>query len=140
MSLNGVRAVVSALLLVLWVDAAFAQTATETVQPAAENWLALVDSAQYGPSWQVAAAAFKNAVTEQKWTEAVRTVRGPLGALTSRAVKSSMAAKTLPGAPDGDYVVFQFNAVFEHKAAALETLTLTREPDGQWRVVGYFVR
>lgn len=77
---------------------------------------------------------------QQKWVEAAKTVRGPLGPVKSRAVKSSTATKTLPGAPDGEYVVLQFNAAFEKKAAALETITVLREPDGQWRVVGYFVR
>jgi len=45
-----------------------------------------------------------------------------------------------PGAPDGEYVVLQYHASCEHKAAAVETVTATREPDGAWRVVGYFVR
>jgi hypothetical protein len=46
----------------------------------------------------------------------------------------------LPGAPDGSYVVFQFDTVFEQKAAAVETLTAGREPDGTWHVIGYFIR
>jgi hypothetical protein len=46
----------------------------------------------------------------------------------------------LPGAPDGEYVVLHFNAAFDKKMAALETITVLREQDGQWRVVGYFVR
>jgi hypothetical protein len=119
---------------------AFAQDPNAAAQTAVESWLGLVDGQRYADSWQAAATFFKNAVTEQKWEEAARTARSPLGSLKSRAVKSVTSAKTLPGAPDGDYVVFQFNTSFERKAAALETVTVVREADGAWRVVGYFVR
>ena len=49
-------------------------------------------------------------------------------------------ATELPGAPDGEYVVFQFSTAFEHKRAAVETVTPMMDADGQWRVSGYFVR
>lgn len=117
-----------------------AQGDTEAPQAAAETWIALVDGGQYAASWQASAAFFRNAVPQQKWAEAAETARGPLGSLKSRTIKSSTATKSMPGAPDGEYVVFQFNTTFEKKAAALETITVLHEPDGQWRVVGYFVR
>jgi hypothetical protein len=117
-----------------------AQGDNREAQAAAESWVALIDQGQYAASWQAAAASFKGAVPEQKWIEAVGVARGPFGGLKTRNVKSSTATKTLPGAPDGDYVVLQFNTAFEKKAAALETITMVHDPDGQWRVVGYFVR
>ena len=46
----------------------------------------------------------------------------------------------LPGAPDGEYVVFQFDTQFERKRAAVETVTPMCDPDGSWRVSGYFIR
>ncbi len=129
-----------ALVLAFGLGPAYAQATPDAAQGAAESWVGLVDAAQYAESWQAAASFFKNAVPQQKWAEAAQTARGPLGPVKSRAVKSSTATKTLPGAPDGEYVVLQFNTAFEKKAVALETITVAREPDGQWRVVGYFVR
>ena len=117
-----------------------AQGENLAAQAAATSWVALIDQGQYAASWQSAAASFKGAVPQQKWVEAVGAARGPFGGLNSRSVKSSTATKTLPGAPDGEYVVLQFNTAFEKKAAALETITMLHDPDGQWRVVGYFVR
>ena len=117
-----------------------AQTTDPAAQASAESWVSLIDQEQYAASWQAAAAAFKTAVPQQKWAEAASAARGPFGGLKSRAVKSSTATKTLPGAPDGEYVVLQFTTVFEKKAAAVETFAMVHEPDGQWRVVGYFVR
>lgn len=117
-----------------------AQGTEPAAQAAAESRVALIDQEQYAASWQAAAASFRNAVPQQKWAEAVGAARGPFGGLKSRGIKSSTATKTLPGAPDGEYVVLQFNTAFEKKAAALETIAMLHDPDGQWRVVGYFVR
>lgn len=116
------------------------QESNAAAQASAESWLALVDTQRYADSWEAAGAFFKTAVTSEKWQQAVRAARQPLGALKSRSLKSATATRTLPGAPDGDYVVLQFDASLEHKGAAVETVTVARQADGKWRVVGYFVR
>lgn len=56
------------------------------------------------------------------------------------ALKSQRYRTTLPGAPDGEYVVIQFKASFENKKAAVETVTPLLDKDGQWRVSGYFMK
>jgi hypothetical protein len=43
--------------------------------------------------------------------------------MKSRMLQNATSTTTLPGAPDGEYVVFQFNASFEYKSAAVETVT-----------------
>lgn len=128
------------LVTMLGVPGLHAQGTDQAAQAATETWVALVDQGQYAASWQTAASQFRTAVSQQKWSDAVQTARGPLGALKTRTIKSTTPTKTLPGAPDGDYVVTQFNTVFDNKAATLETVAVVHEPDGQWRVVGYFVR
>ena len=47
---------------------------------------------------------------------------------------------SLPGAPDGKYVVIQYDTVFENKSSAVETIIPMADPDGAWRVSGYFIR
>lgn len=61
-------------------------------------------------------------------------------AMKARKVKSATFTRTLPGAPDGEYVVIQFESQFENKAAAIETVTPMRDKDGAWRVSGYYIR
>lgn len=72
--------------------------------------------------------------------QAAAGVRTPLDKLTSRKVKSREYTEKIPGGPDGKYVVIQFDSVFEKKASAVETVTPMLDPDGAWRVSGYFVR
>ncbi|MFI5119307.1 MAG: DUF4019 domain-containing protein [Thermoanaerobaculia bacterium] len=109
-------------------------------QVAARSWLTLTDDAKYGQSWDEAAALFRNAVAKADWEKALKGVRSPLGAVKTRKVRSSTFTRTLPGAPDGEYVVIVFDSQFENKAAAVETVTPTHDKDGTWRVSGYFIK
>lgn len=114
--------------------------AVQKAQGAARSWLALTDAAKYGQSWDEASSLFKAAVARADWERAVKGVRAPLGAVKTRKVKAATFSRTLPGAPDGQYVVIQFDTQFEHKATALETVTPMLEKDGSWRVSGYFIK
>ncbi len=130
----------AALILVGVSASADDSAAIAQAQVAAKSWLALTDSAKYGQSWDAAASLFKGAVTKADWEKAIRAVRAPLGAVKARKVKSATFTRTLPGAPDGEYVVIQFESQFENKAAAIETVTPMHDKDGAWRVSGYFIK
>jgi hypothetical protein len=120
---------------------AFSQaTAEKAANESADKWLALVDAGDYAASWDEAAESFKNAVSKEQWTEKVKAARGPLGRMNSRKLKSATYTTSLPGAPDGQYVVIQYDSSFERKKSAIETVTPTMDKDGQWRVSGYFIR
>ena len=114
--------------------------AVAKAQAAATSWLTVTDGGNYGRSWEDAASLFKAAVTKADWEKAIKSSRAPLGAMKARKVKSATFMRTLPGAPDGEYVVIQFESEFEHKAAAVETVTPMRDKDGAWRVSGYYIK
>jgi hypothetical protein len=106
----------------------------------AEKWLALVDQGKYAASWDEAAGIFKNAVLKDKWVETINGVRPPFGKVLLREVKTKTFKTSVPGAPDGEYVIIQFQTKFENKASAIETVTPVKEQDGVWRVSGYFIK
>ena len=116
-------------------DAADKQAVT-----AAESWLAQVDDGKYGESWDTAADYLKNAVTKDDFVKSLKAARKPLGKLKSREVKSKEYLTSLPGAPDGEYIVIQYKTIFEHKKSAVETVTPMFDKDGKWRVSGYYVK
>jgi hypothetical protein len=99
-----------------------------------------VDAEKYSASWQDAAVYFKKAVSEDQWTQSMTAFRRPLGKVLSRTLASKNYAKTLPGAPDGEYVVIQYQTSFERKAASIETVTPMLDTDGEWRVSGYYIK
>lgn len=107
---------------------------------AAEKWLAIVDSEKYEESWKETAELLENAVQLNQWAQSMRAVRKPLGKLISRKLKMKVYKSSLPGAPDGEYVVIQFETSFENKKAAVETITPMMDKDGVWRVSGYYIK
>ena len=113
---------------------------TDAAKKAAASWLAQVDKGDYAGSYDQASAMFKAAVSKDDWVQKVRGVRGPLGKVVSRKLTSAQYTTSLPGAPDGQYVVIQYDTSFENKQAAVETIVLMLDKDGQWRASGYFIK
>ena len=104
------------------------------------EWLSLIDNGQYEESWDRASALFRNAIARDQWKQSLSAVRGPLGKMIKRSLKSRQFATSLPGAPDGQYVVIQYETSFENKRFAIETITPMRDKDGAWRISGYYIR
>jgi hypothetical protein len=112
----------------------------QAAEAAARSWLALVDAGNYAQSWSDASTLFRQQVSQLQWQAAATSARGPLGALKSRQLLSAAFARTLPGAPTGEYVVIQFTSSFDRKDTAVETITPMKDKDGAWHVSGYFIR
>jgi len=107
---------------------------------AAKAWLALVDSGDYEKSWNTAAEYFQNAVAQQQWQLSLTAARKPLGQVVSRQLRSKQYTTSLADAPDGQYVVIQYETSFENKKSAVETITPMVNADGKWRVAGYYIK
>ena len=102
--------------------------------------MALIDSGKYAQSHDDAADYFRNAIRKDQWQATMQSGRVPLGKVVSRTFKAATYAKSLPGAPDGEYVVIQYDSSFENKKTAVETVTPKLEKDGTWKVSGYYIK
>lgn len=105
---------------------------------AAEQWLAVVDAGQWSSSWDHAATLFRKAVPKDTWSQQIQSVRSPMGPVVSRTIIGANYTESLPGAPDGRYVVIQYRSEFANKAKAIETVTPAFDGDS-WRVSGYYI-
>ncbi|MBU2906441.1 MULTISPECIES: DUF4019 domain-containing protein [Arenibacter] len=110
----------------------------EVIQDA-KGWLGLIYEQDYSQSWDNAASLFQKAVTKEQWTQQLSGIVPPLGEVISRDVISSEYHTTLPGAPDGEYIVIQFKTSFENKNESIETVTQMKDGD-QWKISGYFIK
>ena len=119
-----------------------AQSADAVAQAerAAKSWLALTDAGEYSRSWDEAAGTIRAAVSKSRWASTVRGTRHSLGDVGVRKLKSAVFTRTLAGAPDGEYVVIEYESTFENRVTAVETVTPSREKDGSWKVAGYLIR
>ena len=102
-------------------------------------WLEIVDSESYVESWNQAAPFFKGQLSSAKWEQVLNQVRTPLGKVLSRKVTNTSLHSSLPGAPDGEYMIITLATSYEHKKTAIETVTISKAK-GSWRVAGYFIK
>ena len=136
---NLVACGVCAFLLSIW-TCACAPDRTVAAQRVSGSWLKLVDSSNYAQSWDEAASELKNHVAKEQWQQILEGNRAPLGRLVSRRLRSAEYITKLPGAPDGEYVVIEYESSFEHKSSAIETVIPTMDKDGQYRVSAFFIK
>ncbi len=109
-------------------------------QKSAEQWLSLIDTGKFAEGWTAASAYLQAAVSQEQFAQSLTAVRKPLGDLVSRKLKSAKYTRSLPGAPDGEYVILQFDTSFANKKAAIETVTPMLDKDGQWKISGYYIK
>jgi len=115
----------------------------EKIEQAIESsntWISMVDSGNYGESWETSSGLFKHAVTKEDWIKTLKGLRPSFGDVISREVDSKKYETSLPGAPDGEYVVIVYKTQFKNKEKAFETITPMKDTDGEWRVSGYFIK
>jgi hypothetical protein len=135
------RALAAFCLAWLAAGAAVAQDPKATAaQAAARDWLVLIDRSDAQASWNAAGKKFQAALSLSGWIDALRKTRAPMGAPTSRTAVKTGFQRTFAGVPDGDYARVGYATSFANNAQGHESVTLEREVDGKWRVVGYFVR
>jgi len=120
--------------------AEMARQAIAAAAPVAQAWITLVDEGKIAESWEQSSKLFQTGIAKDKWGAVLKSAREPLGKLQSRKLISATYMTSVPGAPDGQYLVVQFEAVFENKRQAVETVTPMKGKDGKWRVSGYYIK
>jgi hypothetical protein len=132
------RRVVAAFWLASVASMAPAQGPNATAaQAAARDWLALTDRGAVQASWAAAGQKFRAALPLAAWDDELQKERAPLGAVASRAIFNTNFRNTFPDAPEGEYALIAYMTSFAGRPQGRETVTLEREADGKWRVIGY---
>jgi hypothetical protein len=132
----------AAVLMLFFTGLSFADDSAvlKAVESSARTWLALTDKEHYADSWKTASSYFQHKKSEADWIKTAETIRKPLGAMENRYIATAGYSKEPSGFPEGEYVVVQFYATFKNRTLALETVTLSREKDSEWRVADYAVK
>jgi hypothetical protein len=116
------------------------QSVEKLVLTSADRWLSLVDSGRYDKSWEIASEFFKKAVPKEQWIKSIAALRKSFGRPLSRKIKSKRSTQIIPGGPDGQYFIIQFETSFENRKSSVETIIPMLETDNRWRVARYYVR
>lgn len=106
---------------------------------AAEKWIALIDAGDYASSWQEASDVFQSAVDRKRWVHNVPLIRDPLGRVLTRTVDTVSFIANEPGMNDEQNAVVRFKTSFLNFESVTETVMLTPDKDGRWRIMGYYI-
>jgi hypothetical protein len=107
---------------------------------AADAWLERIDAGDVEATWERTSSLFRQLVDLPRWKASFEQVNAILGRPLSRELGTTEYRESIPGAPDGQYVVLEYMTGFERKKEAVETVVAALDTDGEWRVGGYFVR
>jgi hypothetical protein len=114
--------------------------AEEAAEAAAAVWLKLVANGKYAESWDTGSALFHKSITKEGWIALLKGGLPVFGDVVTRKLKAVSYSRTLPGAPDGEYVAMQYQTEFSNTKDAVETVTASLDPDGSWRISGYHIK
>ena len=138
--MRSMRSMVVVLLLAGGPAAAQEEIDVKPAMGVAQAWLASVDAGNYGASWETAAPLFREAMAKVKWETTIESVRAPLGTPINRKLRQAYYTRVLPNAPEGEYVVIQYDTRFENRPLSTEIVTPMKAIDGTWKVSGYIIR
>ena len=134
------RLIAVVLVVILASGVCFAASPEKKAKTCANSWLELVDNKNYAKSYDDAASFFKAMVKKDDWINTLTSLRSMLRGVVSRQLISETYETTMPGAPDGEYVVLKYKTKFEKKENAEEVVVPMLDTDGKWRVSGYYIK
>jgi hypothetical protein len=105
---------------------------------AALAWLKLLDEEKFAESWDTASNFLKGKVSSDKWQTDITQAVKPYGKIQSRENLGCMLSTRLPGMPEGDYVIMQFESASSSGKKVVETLTMLLE-NNAWKAAGYYI-
>jgi hypothetical protein len=133
------RRIVALLALAIAAPALAQDPRTTLAQRVALDWLKYVDTLDAAASWQRAGAKFRASMSQDQWASVLRKEREQRGNVKQRTIVHTDLRGTIPGFPEGEYAVVLFRSAFGNREGS-ESVTVEREADGVWRVVGYAIR
>ena len=111
----------------------------ETIE-ASTKWLALLDAGKTGAAWDASSPYLKSVVTRKKWIDGITDARKPFGKFVKRTPTKFARSHSMPGAPEGDYSIIEFDTEFANGKRASEQVIWMLGEREVWSVSGYFIR
>jgi hypothetical protein len=103
------------------------------------GFLGYLDHGRYADSYAYTGMLIRAQLDRDSFAKQLEKARAGTGALLSREFIDAGYTTSVPGAPEGQYVVLHYAAAFANRQEAVETLTLAFAK-GYWRVSGYYIK
>ncbi|MGB8535297.1 MAG: DUF4019 domain-containing protein [Acidobacteriaceae bacterium] len=103
------------------------------------GFVGYLDQGRYADSYAYTGMLIRTQLDRDAFSTQIQKTRAGTGALQARELIDAAYTTTLPGAPEGQYVVLHYHVSFANRQDAVETLTLAFAK-GYWRIVGYYIK
>ena len=107
---------------------------------AARDWLVLLDAHDVKRMYETSGKRFRDGISAEQWAQVAESGREQFGAVKRRTLVSAQSPPETPNRPKGEFMTVVFRSDFEKRDVGQESLTVEREADGKWRVIGYLMR
>ena len=103
------------------------------------GFLGYLDHGHFADSYAYTGMLIRAQADRASYASQVKKARQGTGAMLTRELMDASYQTSVPGAPDGQYVVLHYHSSFADRQEAVETLTLAFAK-GYWRVSGYYIK
>lgn len=108
----------------------------EEVNEPLEEWLSLMDAANYEQAWARGARSLQQSVSASEFGKLAKNRRRSLGNVIDRAEVSTMELSSLPDGREGNFKLHIFRTLFASGAQFEETVVEESDSD-DWKVLNY---
>jgi hypothetical protein len=103
------------------------------------GFLGYLDNGRFADSYAYTGMLIRSQLDREVFASQVEKARTGTGALQARELIDAGYSTTVPGAPEGQYVVLHYRSSFANRPDTVETLTLAMAK-GYWRVDGWYIK
>ncbi len=103
------------------------------------GFLGYLDHARYADSYAYTGMLIRSSLDRESFAKQIEKARAGSGAILSRNLIDATYSTTVPGAPEGQYVILHYGTSFANRQDTVETVTLAFAK-GYWRVSGYYIK
>jgi Protein of unknown function (DUF4019) len=114
-------------------------TEEQAAERQALGFLGYIDHGRFADSYAYTGMLIRSQLDREAFASQVEKARAGTGTLQARELIDAGYSTTVPGAPEGQYVVLHYHSSFANRPDTVETLTLAMAK-GYWRVDGWYIK
>ena len=101
-----------------------------------QRWLSLIDENKYLETWGSLSGIFKKTTTKEQWLDDLDGFRKPLGKLLERKLLyvTESSDERL-----GKYLIVQYQSLFENNKSKGEAISVIKDSENGWKILGYTI-
>jgi hypothetical protein len=103
------------------------------------GFVGYLDQGRFADSYAYTGMLIRTQLDREAFSTQIQKTRAGTGALQSRDLMDASYSTSVPGAPEGQYVILHYHASFANRPDTVETVTLAFA-NGYWRIAGYYIK